>query len=152
MFNSSTRRDSAPAAPATNGGKRGVFSVLAADVTVTGNIAAASDLHIDGRVEGDVTCAALVQGSESVIVGSVKAESARLAGGIEGSVQVRQLHVERSARITGDVEYESLQIEPGAKVDGKLRHNSAIGSPAAATNVTAIAKPADGEDQQRLLG
>lgn len=109
-----------PSAP----GKRGMFSVLGSDVVITGNVAATADLHIDGRVEGDVHCGNLVQGPESRINGSVKAESARLAGSIEGAVSVKQLTIERAARITGDVEYETIAIENGASIDGRLKHVS----------------------------
>ncbi|MEP7007904.1 MAG: polymer-forming cytoskeletal protein [Sphingomonas bacterium] len=108
--------------PQSQNGKRGMFSVLGADVVITGNIAATADLHIDGRVDGDVHCGSLVQGTESRINGAVKAETARLAGAIEGSVSVRQLTIERAARITGDVEYETIAIENGASIDGRLKH------------------------------
>ena len=111
-----------PPQPQSQTGKRGMFSVLGTDVVVTGNIAATADLHIDGRVDGDVNCGSLVQGSESRIHGTVKAESARIAGAIEGSVSVRQLTIERAARITGDVEYETIAIENGASIDGRLKH------------------------------
>ena len=47
------------------------FSVIGADVTITGNISATADLHIDGRVDGDITCASLVQGEKSAINGVV---------------------------------------------------------------------------------
>jgi cytoskeletal protein CcmA (bactofilin family) len=129
VFNNSNNRgrDTSPALPPapltpSPSGKRGMFSVLGPDVTITGNIGATADLHIDGRVDGDVNCGSLVQGSESRIHGSVKADTARLAGAIEGSVSVRQLTIERAARITGDVEYETIAIENGASIDGRLKH------------------------------
>lgn len=129
MFNSNNRgRDTGGAAnspgsqPHVPGAKRGMFSVLGPDVIITGNIVATADLHIDGRVEGDVDCGSLVQGTESRIVGLVKAETARLAGAIDGAVSVRQLTIERAARITGDVEYETISIENGASIDGRLKH------------------------------
>lgn len=126
MFNKGSRDgcNGVPAAQASNG-KRGMFSVIGPDVTITGNIAATADLHIDGRVDGDVNCGSLVQGAESSISGAVMADVARIAGSIEGSVAVRQLTIERAARISGDVEYESISIEIGASVDGRLKHVSA---------------------------
>ena len=131
MFNNSksgssreTGTTSLPPAPSQAPGKRGMFSVFGPDVIVTGNVTATADLHIDGRVDGDVNCGSLVQGSESRIAGNVRAESARLAGAIEGTVSVRQLTVERAARITGDVEYENIAIENGASIDGRLKHIS----------------------------
>lgn len=131
MFNNnngrSARDQGSPTLPPVSTqqpGKRGMFSVFGADVIVTGNITATADLHIDGRVDGDVNCGSLVQGTDSRIAGNVRAETARLAGTIEGTVSVRQLTVERAARITGDVEYENIAIENGASIDGRLKHIS----------------------------
>lgn len=115
-----------PAPPPQSGSKRGMFSVLGPDVTITGNVNATADLHIDGRVEGDVNCGSLAQGTDSQIFGSVTADVARLAGSIEGTVRVKTLTVERSARITGDVEYENITIENGGNIDGRLKHMSRV--------------------------
>jgi cytoskeletal protein CcmA (bactofilin family) len=101
------------------------FSIIASDVEITGNLLAKVDLHIDGIVQGDVTCGALVQGESSVINGKVIAESARLSGKIEGSIEARELIIEASARIAGDVTYENLTIAPGGQVEGKFKHRSA---------------------------
>ena len=67
------------------------FSVFGPDIRITGDVAAAADLHIDGKVQGDVTCTALVQGESGEIVGAVTAESARLSGTVRGTIQVREL-------------------------------------------------------------
>ena len=100
------------------------FSVLGADVAIKGDVSARSDLHIDGRVEGDIVCSSLVQGESSEIVGAVKVDSARMAGRIRGTISAGDLVVLKTARIEGDVEYDSLTIEPGAKVDGRLSQRS----------------------------
>jgi cytoskeletal protein CcmA (bactofilin family) len=99
-----------------------MFSVIGPDMVVTGNIAASADLHVEGRIEGDLDCGSLVQGTESRINGAVRAEIARIAGTVTGSVSVRQLSIERTTRITGDVEYETIAIENGASIDGRLKH------------------------------
>lgn len=96
------------------------FSVLGADLTITGNLTASADLHIDGKVVGDIACAALVQGETSVIEGAVTANSARLAGTVKGSISAGALVILKTARIEGDVAYDALTIEQGARVDGKL--------------------------------
>jgi cytoskeletal protein CcmA (bactofilin family) len=131
VFNNNRGRENAPMVPPappaqSGGGKRGMFSVLGPDVIVSGNITASADLHIDGRVEGDVNCGTLAQGAESQIFGSVTADAARLAGAIEGTVRVKTLTVERSAKITGDVEYENITIENGGHIDGRLKHMSSV--------------------------
>lgn len=100
------------------------FSVLGTDLVVTGNLTASSDLHIDGTIDGDITCEALVQGESSKIAGIVTAKSARISGQIDGSVACGDLVILKSARITGDVHYDTLTIEQGAIVDGRLSPNS----------------------------
>ena len=112
---------SSPARMAT-GARHTTFSILGADVIVTGNVSASVDLHIDGRVEGDIACASLVQGEESLIKGGVVAETAKLAGTVEGSIVARDLIIQASARIIGDVTYENLTIEQGSQVEGRFSH------------------------------
>lgn len=101
------------------------FSVFGADIRIKGDVAASADLHIDGRIEGDVTCSALVQGESSEIVGAVVAETARLAGTVRGTISARELVVLKTARIHGDVHYDALTIEQGAQVDGRFAPRTA---------------------------
>jgi cytoskeletal protein CcmA (bactofilin family) len=98
------------------------FSIIASDVEIVGNLMAKVDLHIDGKVQGDVICGSLVQGEGSVIMGKVVAESARLSGKVEGSIEAADLVIEASARIMGDVLYQNLTIAPGGQVEGKFKH------------------------------
>ena len=102
------------------------FSVFGPDIKIKGNVAASADLHIDGHVEGDVSCTALVQGESGEIVGGVTAETARLSGTVRGTINVRELVVLKSARIHGDVHYDALTIEQGAQVDGRFAPRAAV--------------------------
>lgn len=101
------------------------FSVLGADLSIRGDLTATADLHVDGSIEGDIVCASLVQGQSSLIAGIIRAESARLAGTVKGSISAGSLIVLKTARIEGDVSYDTLTIEQGARVDGKLTPKAA---------------------------
>lgn len=107
-------------APSGRSGAGATFSVLGADMAIRGDISASADLHVDGRVEGDVACASLVQGEASEIIGGVTADNARLAGRVQGSIAASHLVILKSARIEGDVHYDTLTIEQGAMVEGRL--------------------------------
>lgn len=100
------------------------FSVLGPDIAINGDLTATADLHLDGNVNGDITCAVLVQGEASSVTGNVVAESARIAGKVKGSISAAVLVILKSARIEGDVSYGSLTIEEGAQVDGKFTHRA----------------------------
>jgi cytoskeletal protein CcmA (bactofilin family) len=111
------------------------FSVIGTDVVIKGDVAASADLHVDGRIEGDITCASLVQGEESTIEGAIEAQQARLSGTVKGTITARELVVLRTAKIEGDVHYDALTIEQGAAVEGRF-------APTAKRPVAASAAPA----------
>ena len=120
MFSKSSKSPRPALPTSATGGKSIPFSLIGGDVTITGDLSASVDLHVDGVVEGDIRCAALVQGPDSRIIGHVTAQSARLAGLVDGSITAGELVVESSARITGDVSYERITIEPGSRVEGRF--------------------------------
>lgn len=111
---------SPPVARPSNNGS--TFSVIGSDVVIRGDVEASADLHIDGRVEGDIKCASLVQGEGGSVEGAIEAESARIGGSVSGSIAARDLVVLRTARINGDVHYDALTIEQGAEVEGRFAH------------------------------
>lgn len=98
------------------------FSVLGSDLAIKGDIKASADLHIDGNIEGDIACTSLVQGETSKVTGAIEAETARLAGTVDGSITARELVILKTAKINGDVFYDALTIEQGAQVEGRFAH------------------------------
>ena len=68
----------------------GIFSYVGSEMTVTGDIATESELHLDGKVVGDVHCGSLTQGASGEVRGNIHAREARLAGLVvpSGSVTV----------------------------------------------------------------
>ena len=74
-----TDEETAPPSRMATGGRNTTFSIIGSDVVITGNIAASVDLHVDGQVEGDLTCAALVQGEGSRITGAITRATAPVA-------------------------------------------------------------------------
>ncbi|MEA3063740.1 MAG: hypothetical protein QOJ27_168 [Sphingomonadales bacterium] len=117
-------------AAAAPGGGGGNFSYLGSEVTITGDIDTGSELHLDGKVNGDVRCGALTQGESGEVRGNIIAVEARLAGLVDGAVEAATLTLEASARVTGDILYESLSVAAGAEVEGrfKRRRGAADGS------------------------
>ena len=114
MFNKNEQR------PAVRSGS-GTLSFLGAEVTITGNIGGQGNLHIDGRVDGDVSCASLIIGNSGQVNGNITADDAKIAGTVAGTVAAKVLTIEASARITGDLSYDSVSVETGAQVDGRVK-------------------------------
>ena len=101
------------------------MSVIGSGITVTGNIEADVDLHLMGKVHGDVRCVTLILGEASLIKGSVYAERVRASGAVEGSIETKDLAVEASARVMGDVTYSRIKIANGGIVHGHMTHKPA---------------------------
>lgn len=104
------------------GDKAANMSVLGPDIHVMGNIEAIVDLHIEGKVTGDVRCATLVMGAESAVTGSITADRVRVSGVVEGAIETTDLAIESSARVKGDVTYSRIRIASGGVIEGSLTH------------------------------
>lgn len=126
------------------------FSVIGSDVTIKGDVAASADLHVDGKVEGDISCASLVQGESSHIVGAIEAQSARLSGHVTGSIRARELVILRTAHIEGDVQYDALTIEQGAHVEGRFALGGAPAQPKPAMQPDLVGSRPASPDEPKL--
>jgi len=121
------------------GGGEAGFSFIGPEMTVNGDVETRGRLHVDGRIVGDVRCAALVQGEKGSIAGNIVADEARLAGLVDGAVEAGSLALEASARVTGDVLYESVAMARGAEVEGRFRRRRGEGGGSAQAREEAAA-------------
>jgi cytoskeletal protein CcmA (bactofilin family) len=126
-------------------GNGATFSVIGADVVIRGDIEASADLHVDGVVLGNLSCANLVQGETSRIEGAIVAERVRLSGHVVGAISTRDLVLLKSARVQGDVSYETLTIEQGAEVDGRFAPRGAASGKQAGKQAAKQTRPASDE-------
>lgn len=97
-------------------------SIISADLAITGDIISEGEVHIDGRVEGDIRCRILLVGVNAQIVGSIQADVAKIHGSINGHLCARSVFLASSAKVSGDITHERLEIEPGAYLEGHCRH------------------------------
>ncbi|MFN3945847.1 MAG: polymer-forming cytoskeletal protein [Allosphingosinicella sp.] len=126
--------------------EKGGLSFIGPEAVVSGDLRTDAQLHVDGRVEGDVRCAGLIQGEKGAIAGNVVADQARLAGLVEGRVEAKTLIVEGSARVLGDIAYETLSIAPGARVEGRLSRIAGAEEGAALAAIAPAKALANGAD------
>ena len=102
------------------------LSFIGPELAVNGDLATDAQLHVDGRVDGNVRCSHLIQGSAGIVTGNITAEEVRLGGTVEGIVVARTLTIEATARIMGDVAYDVISIEAGAQIEGRLARRAAL--------------------------
>jgi cytoskeletal protein CcmA (bactofilin family) len=101
------------------------MSVIGADIVVTGNIEASVDLHIEGKVIGDVRCATLILGESSSVNGRIYADRVKVSGTVDGALETKDLAIEASACVTGDISYERLRVANGGVIAGNVKRKVA---------------------------
>ena len=95
-----------------------VPTIIGENTKVTGDIQSNGILHIDGTVEGDISCDELVIGVKGTVLGTVSVQSMHLYGSLQGKAVVDSLFIAKTARLVGDATHNTIAIEPGAYIDG----------------------------------
>jgi cytoskeletal protein CcmA (bactofilin family) len=146
-----------PAQP-RKAGRGSAPSILSADAVITGTITCASDMQIDGRVEGDVRSVSLVIGEKAEIHGEVFAEDVTVRGRVIGRIRARKVQLCATSHVEGDILHEAFAVESGAFFEGNCRHSDdplGVGQPkqpVSAAPAPPVATPAAPRVQAPLPG
>jgi cytoskeletal protein CcmA (bactofilin family) len=96
------------------------FNRICSGTTFTGTILAASDIRVDGVLEGNVTTKGkFVVGETGHIKGDIICKTADILGKVNGKITANEfLALKSTANVTGDITMEQILIEVGAKFLG----------------------------------
>jgi cytoskeletal protein CcmA (bactofilin family) len=100
---------------------KAVPSIVSADLIVEGSLTSNGEIQVDGAVNGDIRCKALIVGAKGSVTGEIVAQTVRMHGTIKGMIRAKSVFLASTARMSGDVEHESLAIEPGAYMEGHCK-------------------------------
>jgi cytoskeletal protein CcmA (bactofilin family) len=107
-----------------------IDSLIGQQTEINGEIVFAGGLHIDGKIEGNITAddnsgAVLTVSEQGVITGDVRVPNIILNGTVRGNVYAEE-HVELAlnARVIGNVYYNLIEIAMGAEINGSLVHTT----------------------------
>lgn len=100
-------------------------TVIAEDVEVVGSIKCASDVRIDGKLNGDLSCNGnAVLGNTASVKGNIGVESVSIAGQVNGNITAKdRIELKATARINGDIRAKRLTVEDGVSFVGKSEVN-----------------------------
>ena len=138
-------RQSSPEASASHVTKsKPAASVLASDLTITGNLKTSGDIVIEGVVDGDIRAHLLTVGESATIRGEIVADDIVVNGRVIGRVRGLKVRLTSSAQVEGDIIHKTIAIESGAHFEGSVQRQddplqTSRGGPAA-TDAAAPAK------------
>lgn len=100
-----------------------VLSIIAAGMTITGDLQTAGVIKIDGEINGSIVGARQVLlGRSGVVRGNVAAGEVVVGGSVEGSVSAQdRLELQSTAIVSGDIDTRSIVVVEGAKINGRVR-------------------------------
>jgi cytoskeletal protein CcmA (bactofilin family) len=127
-------------------------SVIAADMTLEGNVTGGGELQIDGAIKGDVRAERVTIGETGQVDGGVFAEAVEVRGKVIGSITAKQVRLHGACHVDGDISHEQLAMEIGAFFQGRslrLKRPATVTPPASPPKASSPPPPM--EDDAKLL-
>ncbi|MGY6697621.1 MAG: bactofilin family protein [Roseinatronobacter sp.] len=140
-------RQSSPEASASHVTKsKPAASVLASDLTITGNLKTSGDIVIEGVVDGDIRAHLLTVGESATIRGEIVADDIVVNGRVIGRVRGLKVRLTSSAQVEGDIIHKTIAIESGAHFEGSVQRQddplqTSRGGPAATDAAAPVKAP-----------
>ena len=128
-----------------------VPSIISFGTKIKGHILGGDVIHIDGRLEGNISCEELIIGVKGQVVGEVRAKSLSLYGTLQGTAEAENIFIAGSARLIGDALHSSIAIEPGAYIEGRCVRAQKAESKPALKEVPSTAKQNKSSESQTLF-
>ncbi|MEO6527349.1 MAG: polymer-forming cytoskeletal protein [Gemmatimonadaceae bacterium] len=98
------------------------YSLLDAQLALTGDLDTAGSLRIDGRLDGSVRRAdTVVLGVGAVMSGDVHAREVIIGGSLTGNVTATErVELQATAIVTGDILTQTILVQEGGVVNGRV--------------------------------
>jgi len=106
-------------------------TLIGAKTRINGDVEFAGGFHLDGYINGNVTCEGapdsfLSVSEQGCIEGSVFAPNVLLNGTVKGNIDAAdRVELGARAKVLGNVAYTVIETAVGAQINGKLIHRAA---------------------------
>lgn len=96
-------------------------NVLASGIEIIGSIRFQNDMHIDGKIDGEILSESgkVTIGEMADIKGNVHAGEVHVYGHVNGNIKSDRCHLNDHAVITGDITTGVLSMNEGARLSGR---------------------------------
>jgi cytoskeletal protein CcmA (bactofilin family) len=123
MFSKPNKPSSTPASRAdsaeTPARKAIACSLIAENVSLTGDLVSDGDVQLDGAVRGDLRVAHLSIGETGQVEGAIEADAVEIRGRVAGTITAKSVRLYATARVDGDLTHVQLALDAGAQFAGR---------------------------------
>jgi cytoskeletal protein CcmA (bactofilin family) len=96
-------------------------SVVDEYLTVKGDLESEGDIHVKGKVFGNIRCKLLIIDVDALVEGGVAAEEVIVRGNTKGTIQADRVRLEKTANVDSEICHHTFSAEEGARIAGSLR-------------------------------
>lgn len=102
-----------------------IKTTVADDVEITGTIKCGSNIRIDGKLNGDLSCAGNAAiGNSASIKGNLAVETVSVMGQVSGNIVAKdRIELKSTAVMMGDIRGKRLTVEDGVTFVGRVEVN-----------------------------
>ena len=89
-------------------------------LTITGVLDTDGELHVHGRIVGQIYADCFVLCIGGTVEGDVRARDVRIGGRLHGRVFALNVAIESSAEVIGRIFHHNITVASGARIDGRI--------------------------------
>ena len=93
-------------------------SIVAAGLSISGNLESRGDIEIYGHVAGDVIGRDIIIAADATVEGSVIADSIEVFGAVIGPITAIDVELRSGARVIGKITHNTMNVESGVVTEG----------------------------------
>ena len=98
-----------------------VHSIVDKFLTMKGDLESEGDIHVKGKVFGNIRCKLLIIEVDALVEGGVEAEEVIVRGNTKGTIQADRVKLEKTAHVDSEICHHTFSAEEGARIKGSLR-------------------------------
>jgi cytoskeletal protein CcmA (bactofilin family) len=98
-------------------------TIISPNVQLTGTVITPDELHVAGKVHGNIAATAITIRATGVVKGDVAAETLIVHGRIEGRIFAKTVKLAAGATVTGDIVAGQLGIDTEAVFEGASKRS-----------------------------
>ena len=115
-----------PAATAQKAASRGpdlLLTVVDQTFTITGDLQSSGELHVKGRIRGNIHCQAIIVAEEGSVEGGILANHVLIQGRTKGFIRATHIELGPTASVESDLFHATLIVHDGALFEGSSETN-----------------------------
>lgn len=90
-------------------------------LTMRGDLESEGDIHVKGKVFGNIRCKLLIIEVDALVEGGVTADEVIVRGNAKGTIEADRVRLEKTANVDSEICHLSFAAEEGARIRGSLR-------------------------------